>query len=396
MGHRKLHAPRHGSLGVRPRKRARELTPRVKRWPSKSWFEILVEKLGGEATSRGISVKPVLLGFPVYKAGMTHAVIIEDRPNTPLTGKEVFTPVTVLDAPPVVILGVRAYYVDEQGYLKSKGEVWRDPVDAVVKVYEELYSRNPLIGLSAVEAARKYLHGLGRLNHGLVKPDPSGRYGYKFTAESSESEIEEVLSGDIAAVSVIASTIPVLSGIGKKKPEIVEVRVGGGSIDERVKYAESILGGYVKVSDVFMEGQLLDVIGVTKGKGFQGVIKRFGVKELPRWHKHRKGSRKIGARSPGFGTMSETPQAGQTGFHRRTEYNKRVLKIGLNGLEVTVKGGFLHYGLVYGPYVLLKGSVIGPAKRMLVLRHPIRPDLKWLPLSAPRIVYLSLESKQGV
>ncbi|MGC8954188.1 MAG: 50S ribosomal protein L3, partial [Desulfurococcus sp.] len=180
------------------------------------------------------------------------------------------------------------------------------------------------------------------------------------------------------------------------KPEIIELKIGGGSIDERLKYAEGILGGYVRASDVFMEGQFVDVIGVTKGKGFQGVVKRFGVKELPRWHKHRKGSRKIGARSPGFGTMSEPPQAGQMGFHRRTEYNKRILKMGLNGLEITIEGGFLHYGLVYGPYIMLKGTVFGPAKRMLILRHPIRPNLRWLPLSGPKIAYLSLESKQGI
>ncbi|MEM4516830.1 MAG: 50S ribosomal protein L3, partial [Desulfurococcaceae archaeon] len=133
------------------------------------------------------------------------------------------------------------------------------------------------------------------------------------------------------------------------------------------------------------------------GHGFQGVIKRFGVKELPRWHKHRKGSRKIGTRGPAFTySMSEPPQPGQMGFHRRTEYNKRILRIGLNGLEAVVKGGFLNYGLIYGPYILIKGTTIGSDKRLLVLRHPIRPHHKWLPLSAPKITYLSLESKQGV
>ncbi|ADV65478.1 50S ribosomal protein L3 [Desulfurococcus mucosus] len=396
MGHRKLHAPRHGSLGVRPRKRAEELTPRVRRWPEKSWFDIVVERLGSEAASRGIAAKPVLLGFPVYKAGMTHAVVVEDRPNTPVSGKEVFTPVTILDAPPIVVLGVRTYVVGEDGYLKAKGEAWRSPVDAVLKAYEELYAGNPLFNMNGRDVVRKYLYGLRRLNHGLVKPDPSGEYGFKFIAESGEKEVKEVFSGEVADVRVIASTIPVFSGIGKKKPEIVELKIGGGSIDERLRYGESILGGYVKAADVFMEGQFIDVIGVTKGKGFQGVVKRFGVKELPRWHKHRKGSRKIGARSPGFGTMSEPPQAGQMGFHRRTEYNKRILRIGLNGLEATVEGGFLHYGLVYGPYLMLKGTVFGPAKRMLILRHPVRPHLEWLPLSGPRIVYLSLESKQGV
>lgn len=396
MGHRKLSASRHGSLGVRPRKRAEELTPRVKSWPEKSWFDLVVEKYGDKASKEGIVPRPLLLAYPVYKAGMTHGLILEDKPNTPFTGKEVFVPVTVLDAPPIVVIGIRTYAVDHNGYLKSIGEVWCNPVEAVLKATEKFYVGNPLWGLSPKDVVRKYLLGLRKANHGLVKPDPSNEYGYKFVPEFSEDDYKRVFSGDIVDVRAIVSTIPTLSGVGKKKVEILEIKIHGKSIDEILGYAKSILGSYLTPQDVFLEGQFVDVIGVTKGHGFQGVIKRFGVKELPRWHKHRKGSRKIGSRGPAFTySMSETPQAGQMGFHRRTEYNKRILKMGLSGLEVVVKGGFLHYGLIYGPYILLKGTTFGPSKRLLVLRHPIRPQLKWIPVSAPKIMYLSLESKQG-
>jgi len=395
LGHRKTEAPRHGSLGVRPRKRAEDLTPRIRSWPSKSWFDLLVEKYGAEVLSKGITQRPVLLAYPVYKAGMTHAIIVEDRPNTPYTGKEVFIPVTVLDAPPIVVIGVRSYTRTHEGALKTVGEVWASPVDAVLKACE-LYTQNPLWTLDPKEVVRKYLAGLRKVNHGLVKPDPSSTYGFKFVPEYSEEDYKRVLSGDIVEIRAIVTTIPVLSGIGKKKPEILEIKIHGKSIDGVVDYASKILGSYLTPTDVFIEGQFVDVIGVTKGHGFQGVIKRFGVKELPRWHKHRKGSRKVAARSPAFTySMSEVPQAGQMGFHRRTEYNKRIIKMGTNGLEVTVKGGYLHYGIVYGPYILVKGSTIGPSKRLLVLRPPIRPSLKWLPLSPPKIAYLSLESKQG-
>jgi large subunit ribosomal protein L3 len=395
MGHRKLEAPRHGSLGVRPRKRASELTVRVRTWPTKTWIEVLEDRYGSEVEKLNVARRPMLLAFPVYKAGMSHALVVEDRPRTPLTGKPVFTPLTILDAPPAIVLGLRTYVV-EGGALRSQGEAWRSPVNAVMEVFEKFYKDNPFFKqVSAKDIVRKYLAGLRKVNHGLVKPDPGGEYGFKFIETDFENRVKQVLSGEIKAVSLIVSTLPVFSGIGKKKPEIFEIRVGGGKIDELASYAEKVTGGFVAVSDVFLEGQLVDVIGVTKGKGFQGVVKRFGVKELPRWHKHRKGSRKIGARSPGFGTMSEPPQAGQTGFHRRTELNKRILKIGMNGLEVVPEGGFLHYGLIYGPYLLLKGSVIGPAKRALLLRHPVRPPLGWLPLTPPQITYLSLESKQG-
>jgi len=396
VGHRKTSAPRHGSLGVRPRKRAKDLTPRIKSWPEKSWIDILIEKYGEEVSKKGISKTPVLLAYPAYKAGMTHALIIEDRPNTPFTGKERFTPITVLDAPPIVVIGLRTYTRDFTGAFKPLGEVWTSPVNAVIRAVEDFYISNPLWNLRPEEVVRKYLLGLRKANHGLVKPDPSGEFGFKFVAESGEEEVKRVLSGDIVDVRAIVTTIPVLAGFGKKKCEILEVRIHGDSIEEKLKYANSIWGKYISPFDVFVEGQFVDVIGVTKGHGFQGVIKRFGVKELPRWHKHRKGSRKVGARSPAFTySMSEVPQAGQMGFHRRTEYNKRVIKIGRSGYEVTVKGGFLRYGLVYGPYILVKGSLIGPPKRLLTLRHPVRPDLKFIPLTAPQIVYFSLESKQS-
>jgi len=394
MGHRKYSAPRHGSLGLRPRKRAARIIPRVRSWPQYTWFELLAQHYGEEAINKNILPKPTLLGFLAYKAGMSHAIIIDDRPNTFTSGKEIAVPVTILDAPPVLILGVRGYKRHPMHGLLSVGEVWKNPAESIIELYEKYYKDNPFITLEAKDIVKKYLKGLRKVNPGLVKPDPNGEYGYKFIENNWEEKLEKLKSLELDDIRVIVSTIPVLSGIGKKKPEILEIKIGGGSLEERVKFAEEIVGKYITVNDVFVEGQFIDVIGVTKGKGFQGVIKRFGVKELPRWHKHRKGSRKIGSRSPGFGTMSETPQAGQMGYHRRTEYNKRILKIGQNGWEVTPKGGFVGYGMVYGPYIMVHGSLIGPRKRLLVLRHPIRPP-DWLPMEPPKIVYYSHESKQG-
>ncbi len=375
MGHRKHSAPRHGSLGVRPRKRASKIVPRVRSWP-----EIVLDK-------------PKLLGFAAYKAGMTHILVIDDRPNRDTTGKEIFVPVTILDAPPMLVLGIRAYKRFPMSGLLSIGEVWRDPTESLTTLLDEIYKDNPFIEMTPEELTRKYLHGLRKVNPGLVKPENGG---YKFVVKYHEEKISKIKASNPDEIRVIMSTIPVLSGIGKKKPEMVEIKIGGGaSVEEQLDYAVGLLGKYVAVWDVFREGQFIDVIGVTKGKGFQGVVKRFGVKELPRWHKHRKGSRKIGSRSPGFGTMSETPQAGQMGFHRRTEYNKRIIKVGKNGWEITPKGGFLGYGIVFGPYLMLHGSVIGVRKRLLVLREPIRPP-EWKPEAAPEIVYVSHESKQGV
>jgi large subunit ribosomal protein L3 len=346
VGARKKHAPRRGSLGLRPRKRASRLVPRIKSWPEVQ------------------SETPLPLAFIAYKAGMTHAFIIDDEPGSLTHGREIFVPVTVLEAPPMIATAVRVYGYDPNIGLYTLGEAWAQPETLVEKYKLDIYRVIPRLRF----------------------PDP----------DKAIKRLESLLD-KVYDVRIIAATQPrLVGGLSKKKPDLLEIKIGGGSsIEERFSYAVKILGSEMRVTDVFREGQFVDVIAVTKGKGFQGVIKRFGVKELPRWHKHRKGSRSgPGTRGPATSfSWSEVPQPGQMGYHRRTEYNKRIIKIGDNGLEITPKGGFLHYGIVRSTYILLAGSVPGPVKRPIVLRHPVRP--RWIPEAPPKITYISLESKQG-
>jgi large subunit ribosomal protein L3 len=84
---------------------------------------------------------------------------------------------------------------------------------------------------------------------------------------------------------------------------------------------------------------------------------------------------------------------GQVGYHLRTEYNKQIAKIGKDPKEVEPKGGFLRYGQIKNPYVLVKGSIAGTAKRMIKITHAARPDMV-LPKEAPPVLYISTESKQ--
>ncbi|WP_048061538.1 50S ribosomal protein L3 [Hyperthermus butylicus] len=346
MGARKKHAPRRGSLGLRPRKRASRLVPRVKSWPEVQ------------------SENPLPLAFLAYKVGMTHVYVIDDEPGSITHGREIFMPVTVLEAPPMVVTAVRVYGYDPNIGLYTLSEAWAQPETLVEKYNLDIYRVVPRLRFPDPDKAVKKLEGL----------------------------LDKVYD-----VRIIAATQPrLVGGLSKKKPDLLEIKIGGGSsIEDRFNYAVKLLGSELKVSDVFREGQFVDVIAVTKGKGFQGVIKRFGVKELPRWHKHRKGSRSgPGTRGPATSfSWSEVPQPGQMGFHRRTEYNKRILKIGDNGLEITPAGGFLHYGIVRSTYILLAGSIPGTPKRPIVLRHPVRP--RWMPEAPPKITYISLASKQG-
>ncbi len=290
--------------------------------------------------------KPALQGFAGYKAGMTHVLVVDYRPTSTTSGQEVFVPVTVLEAPPMKIAAIRFYEYTPYG-LKTKTEIWADGI-------EELAERMPLP---------------------------------KKKKEKSIDNFDEI--------RVLAYTEPWrITGVPKKVPDLMEIRIGGGDLQQRYEYAQSILGKEISVKDVFSEGEMIDVIAVTKGKGFQGAVKRWGVKLLH--HKNRKHRRMIGTLGPWLSWVRpNVPQAGQTGYHKRTEYNKRILKIGENGEEITPAGGFPHYGIVRNEYVVLHGSIPGSVKRLIRMRPAVR-YLRGVKVEKPEITYISTTSKQGV
>jgi large subunit ribosomal protein L3 len=81
------------------------------------------------------------------------------------------------------------------------------------------------------------------------------------------------------------------------------------------------------------------------------------------------------------------------GYQQRTEFNKRILKVGDNPEEINPAGGFLHYGLVRGRYIAIKGSIPGPTKRLIRIRPAIRQGEHVA--REPSISYISTMSKQG-
>ena len=104
----------------------------------------------------------------------------------------------------------------------------------------------------------------------------------------------------------------------------------------------------------------------------------------------KRGIANLGAWTPKRASF-RVPQTGKMGYHQRMEYNKQILKIGTDPKEVNPKGGFLHYGLVKNTYLLIKGSVPGPAKRAIVLTYPRRPTSK---IHNLEITKISTSSKQ--
>jgi len=336
MGHRKVHAPRHGSLAYLPRKRAKKQVARIRFWP----------QINADT--------PRLLGFSAYKAGMTYVFTIEDRKRSPHFGKEVMRAATILETPPILVCGIRTYTKTPYG-LQNITEAWmKDP---------------PAI-----------------LDRALVLPE---NFNTEAMLEKLQQNIEQT-----AAVRLVTATQPTQTSLAKKKPTLSEIQLGGGTIQQQLEYAKQLLGKTVTPEEVFKDGQYIDVAAITVGKGFQGPVKRWGVTKLQ--HKGRKTKRGIATLGPWnpHHLMYSVARAGQMGYHQRIEFNKRILKIGKDGKEVTVKGGFIRYGEVKGPYILIEGSIAGPEKRQIRLRVPARPPRE-TPEAPPQVTYVSLDSPQG-
>ncbi len=110
------------------------------------------------------------------------------------------------------------------------------------------------------------------------------------------------------------------------KAKLVEFR------DFRVEFEDKVtLGGSITVDDVFTEGDFVDAIGKSKGKGFQGVVKRHnfaGVGDATHGqHNRQRAPGSIGACSFPSRVFKGMKMAGRTGGGRVKLLNLRVLKI---------------------------------------------------------------------
>ncbi len=353
--------PRRGSMGYGPRKRAVRQFARITSWPETEASEVRVQ------------------GFAGWKAGMTHILMRDTNPKSTSAGQEVRKAVTVVETPPMNVLAVRGYRMTPYGK-QTAGEVWTDVSDDSPA---NLFPRfaNQTRGQRDVEEGKKPATRGGRIPKRPTQP--------------SEEAASSLMEQDLTEVRLIVCTQPEkVRSVPSKTPEIMEIGLTGGDIDAKLDWAMSRLGGQIGLEDVYEVGQEIDVVGVTKGKGWQGSIKRFGLKLLS--HKNSK-RRRQGGNMGDFGTgyvRKTIRQAGQVGYHKRTELNKKILRISNpDESEITPAGGFLNYGEVRNPYMIIQGSLPGPAKRLLRFRDPTRPRKMSREVD---VTYVSTSSKQGV
>ncbi|GAA0458312.1 50S ribosomal protein L3 [Halococcus dombrowskii] len=329
--------PRKGSLGYGPRTRAHSEVPRFGSWPDDDG-------------------QPGLQGFAGYKAGMSHVVMIDDAANSPREGMEQTVPVTVVETPPMRAVALRAYEQTPYG-LRPLTETWTD------EFHDDL-------------------------DRALDVPD----------GESDPGAFEEAVeNNEIGEIRAITHTVPgEMANVPKKRPDVMETRVGGSDLDERVEFGLDLIagGGEHELTEVFRPGEYMDAAGVTKGKGTQGPVKRWGVQKRKGKHFRQGYKRRIGNLGPWNPSRvrSTVPQQGQTGYHQRTELNKRLVSVG-DGDGASAEGGFVGYGEVDGPYSLVKGSLPGPDQRLLRFRPAIRPGDQ--PRLDPEVRYVSTASNQG-
>ncbi len=314
MGHRKRNAPRRGSLAYRPRARAKRIVPALKSFDT---FPVQ---------------KPTILGFAGYKVACMHVITVDDREKTPNFGKPLFNAATIVATPPMTVYGFRAYR----------------KVNGALQAFCDVYAKTQLQDIE-----RRLRMKVPNQNKALSKIEKNLDSIVKFTA--------------------LLYTRPRDAGLSQKKPFLLEVAVGG-SIKECFEYLKSTLGKQIKVSEIFKPGMYVDVAAVTKGKGFEGPVTRFGIKR--KQHKSRKSVRAVGALNPWHpaSIMYTVPRAGQHGFHKRIEYNKRILLVA-NPTEnpITPKGGFHKFGVVNCDYLLLRGSIPGSTRRLIRMRYAVRP-----------------------
>lgn len=322
--------PVAGSRAFWPKKRARKIYPAV----------------GSTGKLSGDKIAP--LAFLGYKAGMTQAAYTDARKGSATHGQRVFKAATVIDCPPLIVCGLKMYRKDHAG-LHSEGTVW----------------------------AEKLPKGLARKLSLPKKPH-------------MKEELVGKKLDQLAEVRIIVSTRPAESGIGKKTPEIIEIPLSGDA-DKQWAYALEKLGHDIAPGDVFSAGEKVDVRAVSTGKGYQGPVKRFGVKVRSRKNKTKR--RHVGTLGP-YHPARVLPGAiafpGQLGFQTRTEYNKKLLKIDDGGFAP--KGGIVNYGAVPKGYMLIEGTVPGPRKRLIIIKKPTRAHGA-APQPVP-IDLISVESQQ--
>lgn len=367
MSHRKFEAPRSGSLGFLPKKRTCHHKGKVKSFPK------------DDAT------KPChFTAFMGYKAGMTHIQRDVVKPGSKLNKKEIVEAVSIIEAPPMVVVGFVGYVETPRG-LRALTAVWAAHLsdECRRRFYRNWYT-------SKKKAFKKYAVRFEKGNNMQAEIDRAKKH-CQFIRALCHTQIGKIK-------------------LRQRRAHLMEIQINGGSVPDKVDFCTKLFEQQVPIKDVFNQNEMIDVIGTTKGHGNEGVTARWGVSRLPR--KTHRGLRKvacIGAWHPAR-VQFQVPRAGQRGYFHRTEINKKIYRIGksyeedktgamtdndLTEKHITPMGGFPHYGQINEDWLMIKGGVVGHKKRVLTLRKSLLVQTKRSALEEISLKFIDTSSKFG-
>jgi len=286
-------------------------------WPRKRANKFL-PRVNWNAINSGKNLK----GFICYKAGMISAYVKDNTPDSMTKGKKIILPSTILECPPMKIFSIR------------------------------FYKENKLIDEILVQNLDK------ELKHKLKLPKKQGK-----KLEDQKKEYDDI--------KIICYSQSKKTGI-KKTPDLSEIGLVG-NLEAKLIFIKEHINKEISILDVFEKNQIVDLRGLTKGKGLSGPVKRFGITLKVR--KSEKGRRRPGSLGPWHPARVtfRVPQAGQLGMFTRIKYNNPIIDLGKSNPELKE---IKNYGKIRTDYVLLQGSVQGPAKRQLLLTSTLRTSKK--------------------
>lgn len=371
MSHRKYSCPRKGNLGFLPRKRTSHHRGRIRSFPRDD-----------------ASKAPHFTAFGGFKAGMTHILRDVDRAKAKLDKKEKVEAVTIIETPPLKVVGLVGYIETPRG-LRALATVWANHLDqgTLRRFYKNwVNSKRKAFSNYQAETAKD--------------------------AKRVEVQLNRIKKYCTVVRAIVHTQHNLLKNLRQKKNNIFEIQINGGkSIGEKVDFAHSHFEKEIRIDNVFAQNDILDVIGVTKGKGYTGVIQRWGVRHLQK--KSHRGYRKvgcIGAWHPARVAWS-VARAGQSGYFHRTELNKKIYRIGkgerggaknnattdadITEKNITPLGGFPHYGVVRDDFIIIKGCCVGPKKRFVLLRKSLLTTTSRELLEPINLKFIDTSSKLG-
>ncbi|KAH0576566.1 Ribosomal protein L3 [Spironucleus salmonicida] len=343
MAHRNYSKCRKGNLGFLPKKRCGKSRGSIRSFPTDD-----------------SKVAPHLTAFAGYKAGSTHVLRLIEHRGSCLHNKQIVDQATVIDTPPMIGCGI-------VGYVRTASGI--RPLTTVYATH-----------LAASMKRRICARG-GKRENGAFS-----QYATKATQNDFMATQLKRMKEECCIIRILAHTQPDLTPIISRRAVVMEIQVNGGDIAKKVDFAASLLEKEIPVASIFAKQDQIDTISITKGRGFEGVITRWGVTRLPR--KTRRGNRKvacIGSWHPA-NVQWTVARAGQMGYFHRTETNKQIFLVDSatnakclrTEFDTTDKcinpmGGWVNYGLIKGDFVMIRGSCPGAKKRAVLLRKALLP-----------------------